>query len=189
MNNDVMKRSALLAATMSSFITPLMASSVNIALPSIGKEFAMDAISLSWVGTSYILAAAIFLVPFGRMADIYGRKKIFTYGILIYTVTSLLSAISISTFSLIFLRVLQGIGGAMIFGTGVAILTSVFPVQERGKVLGKNVAAVYLGLSLGPFLGGIFNTAFWLAKCFSIHRTSRDNHHCFCYHEIEGRLG
>ncbi len=155
MDNATNKRSALLVATLASFLTPFMGSSVNIALPSIGKEFAMDAVLLSWVATSYLLAAATFLVPFGRISDIYGRKKIFTYGILIYTISSLFSAISTSGILLISFRVLEGIGSALIFGTGVAILTSVFPVGERGKALGINVAAVYLGLSLGPFLGGL----------------------------------
>jgi len=154
-NNIVNKRAALLVATLASFLTPFMGSSVNIALPSIGKEFLMDAVLLNWVATSYLLAAAMFLVPFGKIADIYGRKKIFLYGVLIYTISSFLSAISTSAITLISFRVLQGIGSAMIFGTGVAILTSVFPVGERGKVLGINAAAIYLGLSLGPFVGGV----------------------------------
>lgn len=151
---DDMKNSALLVAAMASFLTPFMGSSVNIALPSIGREFAMDAVLLSWVATSYLLAAAMFLVPFGRMADIHGRKRIFTYGMLVYTASSFLSAVATSGIVLISFRVLNGIGSAMIFGTGVAILTSVFPPRERGKALGINVASVYLGLSLGPFLGG-----------------------------------
>lgn len=151
---DDMKNSALLVAAMASFLTPFMGSSVNIALPSIGREFAMDAVLLSWVATSYLLAAAMFLVPFGRMADIHGRKRIFTYGMLVYTASSFLSAVATSGIVLISFRVLNGIGSAMIFGTGVAILTSVFPPRERGKALGINVASVYLGLSLGPSLGG-----------------------------------
>jgi EmrB/QacA subfamily drug resistance transporter len=132
-----------------------MGSSIAIALPSIGGELAMDAILLGWVATAYLLAAAMFLVPLGRIADIYGRKRIFTYGMITYTAASLLSAISTSAAMLISFRVLQGIGGAMIFSTGVAILTSVFPPEERGRVLGINVAAVYAGLSLGPFVGGL----------------------------------
>jgi len=159
-NNIVNKRAALLVATLASFLTPFMGSSVNIALPSIGKEFLMDAVLLNWVATSYLLAAAMFLVPFGKIADIYGRKKIFLYGVLIYTISSFLSAISTSAITLISFRILQGIGSAMIFGTGVAILTSVFPVGERGKVLGINAAAIYLGLSLGPFLGGVLTQHF-----------------------------
>lgn len=73
MNNAVNKRTALLIATLASFLTPFMGSSINIALPSIGKEFAMDAVLLSWVATSYLLAAAMFLVPFGKIADIHSR--------------------------------------------------------------------------------------------------------------------
>ena len=148
------KKAALLVSTAASFMTPFMASTVNIALPSIGRAFVMDAIALSWVATAYLLAAAMFLVPFGRLADIYGRKRIFIYGVIAYTVVSLLSAAAPSGTFLILLRGLQGVAGAMIFGTGVAILTSVYPVSERGRVLGINVAAVYVGLSLGPFAGG-----------------------------------
>lgn len=160
MNNVATKRAALFVAAFASFVTPFMSSSINIALPSIGQEFAMNAVLLSWVATSYLLAAAMFLVPFGRIADIYGRKRIFTYGMLLYTLACLLSAFATSGSLLISFRVLQGIGGAMVFGTGVAILTSVFPVGERGKALGINAAAVFLGLSLGPSLGGLLTEHF-----------------------------
>jgi EmrB/QacA subfamily drug resistance transporter len=154
MHDDPNKRPALIVASVASFLTPFMGSSMNIALPVIGREFAMDAVLLSWVSTSFLLSAAMFLVPFGRLADINGRKKIFSCGIAIYTAASLLAAISISGAMLIAARVLQGFGSAMVFGTGVAILTSVYPPGERGKALGINSAAVYLGLSLGPFFGG-----------------------------------
>ncbi len=154
MDDAQYKKPALLVATLTSFLTPFMGSSVNIALPSIGREFAMNAVMLSWIATSYLLAAAMFLVPFGRIADIHGRKRIFLCGILTYAISSFLSVIAPSAILLISFRILQGIGGAMIFGTGIAILTSVYPVGERGKALGINVAAVYLGLSLGPFFGG-----------------------------------
>ena len=145
----------LIATTLSSFLTPLALSTVNVALPSIGREFSINALTLSWIATAYILSAAIFLLPFGKLADMYGRKKVFIYGTLIFTVSSFLTGVSKTPEILISCRVLQGIGGAMIFGTGIAILTSVFHAGERGKVLGINVAAVYLGLSFGPFLGGI----------------------------------
>ena len=149
------RRAALLVTTVGAFITPFMGSSIAIGLPSIGDELQMDAILLGWVSTTYLLAAVMFLVPIGRIADIYGRKKIFTYGMLTYTIASILSATSTSAAMLISFRVLQGVGGAMIFSTSVAILTSVFPPQDRGRVLGINVAAVYTGLSLGPFAGGL----------------------------------
>jgi len=162
------KRSALVVATLSAFVTPFMGSAVNIALPSIEKEFGIDAILLTWIATSYLLAAAISLVPFGRLADIHGRKKVFTYGMVIFTISSFLSAISISAPMLILFRILQGVGSSMVFATGIAILTSVFPPQERGKVLGINVAAVYIGLSVGPFLGGLLTQHFTWRSIFLV---------------------
>lgn len=161
-----LKRVSLIILTLSSFLTPFAVSSVNIALPSIGREFAMDAISLSWVPSAYILSSATLLVPFGRVADLYGRKKIFSYGILIYTVSSLFLALSSSAGMVIGFRVIQGIGAAMIFAPAVAILTSVFPAEERGKALGINVAAVYSGLSLGPVVGGFLTQHFGWRSLF-----------------------
>ena len=146
---------ALLVATIASFFTPFMGSAVNIALPSIGFDFGADAILLNWITNGFLLAAAIFAVPFGRLADIYGRKKIFTYGMIIFTIASLLCAIATSAYSLIIFRVLQGIGAAMIFVTGLAIITSVYPPHQRGKAIGINIGAVYVGLSAGPVLGGL----------------------------------
>jgi len=152
-SNDI-KIAALLAATIASFFTPFMGSSVNIALPAIGLDFGADAIILNWVTNGFLLAAAIFAVPFGRVADIHGMKKIFTYGIIIFTVASLLCALSPTAYALIGSRILQGIGSAMIFVTGLAIISSVYPPQHRGKAIGINVAAVYVGLSFGPVIGG-----------------------------------
>lgn len=151
---DVNKNVALLIAAMSSFITPFTASSVNIALPSIDKSLSLNALQLSWIATAYLLAAAILLVPCGRIADIHGRKRIFLYGMMIDAAASILCAVSFSGSWLIVFRAMQGLGGAMIFGTGVAILTSVFPAEGRGRALGINVAAVYSGLSTGPLIGG-----------------------------------
>lgn len=166
MNNTVNKKVVLLVTTLSSFLAPFMGSSIFIGLPTIGKEFSMDVVTLSWVSTAYILAAAMFLVPFGKIADIYGRKKIFKYGISIDIIASLLIVFSSNEMELIALRVLQGIGAAMIFGTGVAILTSTYPPAERGKALGINVAGVYLGLSLGPVIGGFLTQYFGWRSIF-----------------------
>jgi EmrB/QacA subfamily drug resistance transporter len=154
MNDRAAKLTALTIASLSSFITPFMISSINIALPVIGKEFKTDAVVLSWVATSYLLAAAVSLVPFGKLADIYGRKRIYMIGMGLFTLTSLLSALATSAPMLIIFRIFQGAGSAMVFATGIAILSSVYPVEERGKVLGIAVAAVYIGLSCGPFFGG-----------------------------------
>ncbi len=149
----------IFVAALVSFLTPFMGSSVIVALPAISYDFAADAITLSWVATSFILAAAMFMLPFGRIADIYGRRRVFLYGIVVYTLASLLCALSPSILALIGFRVIQGIGSSMVAGTVVAILISVVPLAVRGRALGINVAAVYTGLSLGPFAGGILTEA------------------------------
>ncbi len=145
----------LIVAALASFVFPFMVSAVNIALPTIGEKLFVDAITLSWIATSYLLSSAALLVPLGRIADIYGRKKIFTLGIVIFTISSFSAGMANSPAILIACRVFQGMGGAMLAGTAIALLTTVFPANERGKVLGIYVAAVYFGLSLGPVLGGI----------------------------------
>jgi EmrB/QacA subfamily drug resistance transporter len=154
-SSKAIKRSALIISTLNSLIMPFMGSAVSIALPAIEKELNVDAVLLTWISTSYLLALAVFMVPFGRLADIYGRKKIFILGTLIFTISSIFCAFSFSIETLLFFRIFQGIGNAISYAPGTAILVSVFPLNERGKVLGINVAAVYVGLSAGPFLGGI----------------------------------
>ena len=108
MNPPINKRTALAVTTASSFLTPFAATSVNIALPSIGRELGMNAILLSWVPTAYLLTAAMFLVPFGRIADIYGLKKIFVFGMVIHTLGALLSSVAQSALTLILFRAIQG---------------------------------------------------------------------------------
>lgn len=151
---EVNKTAILLIATLATFLTPFMGTSLIIALPTIAKDLTVNAILLSWISTAYILTSAMFAVPFGKIADIYGMKKIFTYGIVILTISTLLAAISPSAEFLVVTRAVQGIASAMIFVTGLAIITSVFPSQERGKAIGINITAAYVGLVMGPVLGG-----------------------------------
>lgn len=147
-------RVALAASAFASFLTPFMGSAINVGLPSVAEEFGLDAVTLGWVATSYILAAAALLVPFGRLGDILGRKRIFTLGLVVYIAGSAAAGLAPSAAALLAGRVVQGLGAAMIFGTGIAILTCVFPPRERGRALGINTAATYIGLSAGPVLGG-----------------------------------
>jgi EmrB/QacA subfamily drug resistance transporter len=162
------RRAVLVATTLTSFLTPFMDSGANVALPEISRQFGMDAVTLSWVRMAYLLAAAVFLVPFGKLADIYGRKRVYTYGTVIFIAAALVTGLSISTPMFLGGRILQGIGSALIFGTGVAILTSAFPAGDRGRVLGINVAAVYLGLSLGPSIGGLLTAQFGWRSIFFV---------------------
>ena len=149
-----LKRYTLLVASTTAFLTPFTGSSVNLAIPAIGLQFGSGTLMLNWVITSYLLASVAFLVPFGKLADIQGRKKIFIAGITVFSIASALCGLAWSTEMLIMGRALQGMGSAMIFGTSMAMLTSVFPLQERGRVLGIYGASVYIGGTLGPVLGG-----------------------------------
>jgi len=149
-----LKRYTLLVASTTAFLTPFTGSSVNLAIPAIGLQFGSGTLMLNWVITSYLLASVAFLVPFGKLADIQGRKKVFIAGITFFSIASALCGFAWSTELLIIGRALQGMGSAMIFGTSMAMLTSVFPLQERGRVLGIYGASVYVGGTLGPVLGG-----------------------------------
>jgi EmrB/QacA subfamily drug resistance transporter len=162
------KKIVLISSTIASFFTPFMASAVNVAIPMIEKEFEMDAILIAWISTAFLLSTAMFLIPMGRLGDIRGRKRIFILGLLTFSISSLLCSISTSGIMLIAFRFLQGIGASMIAGTAIAILTSAFPLQERGKVLGINSSAVYAGLSLGPFVGGVITQNFGWRLLFAI---------------------
>jgi EmrB/QacA subfamily drug resistance transporter len=144
----------LTVTAVSAFVTPFMSAAVNIALPSIAREFSFDAVGLAWVNMAYTLALAMLFLPFGRVADIFGRRRFFLIGTAVFTISSALTALAVSGDWLVAGRVLQGVGGAMAFPTATAILTEAFPREERGRVLGWNVTSVYLGLSLGPPLGG-----------------------------------
>ncbi len=157
MTDRELKRSVLTVTAFASFLTPFMGSSVNLALPSIGDEFNLNAVTLNWIVSSYMLTTSILLLPAGRLGDILGRKKIFTIGLIIFTVTMILLTFTPNGTWLIGARILQGIGGAMMFGTNMAILTSVFPPGERGRAMGINATAVYVGLASGPFVGGLLS--------------------------------
>ena len=145
----------LFITTLTAFMTAFMGSSINIALPVIGIELNSNAIMLSWLSTSYLVTTAALLLPAGRLTDIFGRTKFFKWGIILFTIGSLLSGVATGTITLLFFRILQGVGSSFIFSSSTALLVSVYPQSDRGKVLGINTAAVYIGLSSGPFLGGI----------------------------------
>ena len=153
--SNTTRRLILFSILITSFINPFLGAAINIALPSISEEFSLGAVGMSWVSMAFLLSSAVFLVPLGKLADIRGRKQIFFIGNIIIAASSILCALSLSGGMLILLRAMQGIGSAMVFGTGIAIITSVYPPKERGKAIGVTVTSVYIGLSLAPFLGGI----------------------------------
>lgn len=127
---------------------------MDLAIPSIGREFNLNAQMLTWIVAAYLMTSAVLLLPLGRAADLYGRKRFFLGGVITFSTFSLVGGLATSGRFLVGARLLQGLGGACVFGTAMPILTSIFPPNQRGRVLGLNVGAVYTGLSMGPVIGG-----------------------------------
>ncbi|MCK4274237.1 MAG: MFS transporter [Dehalococcoidales bacterium] len=170
MKNDsgtVAKRYIVLViSTATGFITPFLSAAVNIALPTIGREFSMEAVLMTWVVTIFFLSIAVVQVPCGRLADIYGRKKLFIIGLLVTILASFLGAIANSVPLLFISLALMGMGSGIMFNNAISILTSVFPADMRGRVLGISTAGTYAGLSTGPFIGGVLTRAFGWQSIF-----------------------
>ncbi len=145
----------LVVSSMGGFLVTFMSSAVNIALPLIGEEFHVSAVTLSWISLSYILVSGATLLPAGRVADIYGRVRLFTWGMVLFTVLSFASALAPSAGILLALRAMHGLALAIGASTSIALVMLAYPPESHGKALGLNVAAVYLGLTLGPVLGGL----------------------------------
>ena len=147
------------------FTTPLMLSAANVALPAIAVDLKINAVMLSWIPMAYLMASAMFVLIFGRLADMYGRKRIFMAGTVSVIITSLLAAISANGELLIAARFLQGVSAAMLYATQIAIVSSVFPPAKRGHAIGMTVSSIYLGLTCGPVIGGyLIDVAGWRAS-------------------------
>ena len=132
---------------------------IIVALPSIADHFGTDLPTVQWVVVGYALTISALLLPMGRLSDIVGRKQIYIAGLAIFTIGAALAGFSPNVTSLILFKVLQGCGTAMTQGTGMAMITSVFPSSERGKALGTHMSVVGTGSIIGPALGGILISA------------------------------
>ncbi len=144
----------VLSIAVTQFSLVFMLSAVAVAIPALGHEFGAKAGELSLVESGYIAAASMFLFPATRIAKIFGQGFIFALGVGIFSFMSLLLPLSQNIAGFITLRVLQGFGGAMMITTGLVIVTALFPHSGRARALGITSCGIYLGLSLGPGLGG-----------------------------------
>ncbi|BBD09613.1 MFS transporter [Desulfovibrio ferrophilus] len=153
------QRAGLYTITITQFSLVFMLSAVAVAVPTMGREFGAKASELGLVESAYISSVAMLLFPVTRLADWLGRSFVFALGVAVFTVVSVLLPVTRTIDQFNFLRVFQGAGGAMMVSTGLAILADLFPHgQGRGKALGIASAGVYLGLSAGPWLGGLITT-------------------------------
>jgi len=150
-----LKWMVLAAVMLGGIMGPIDASIVNVVLPSITDFFHADIAIAQWVPAAYLLTISSLLLPYGRLGDMLGFKRVYLVGLVTFTATSVLCGLSQSIGMLISFRALQGVGAGMTMAVSFAIITSVFPPEERGKALGINAIAVAAGLAIGPTLGGV----------------------------------
>lgn len=164
---------ALWTLTMAAFLFPFLGAAANMAVPEVAREFHAGATTVSGFVLAYIVVSSMMLLPAARLADLQGRRRVFLVGASVVALTSVLCAWAPTFGWLLAARAIQGIGGAMMVANSVAILVALFPADQRGRVLGINVASVYLGLALGPLLGGAmvhqtgWRSLFWFSAAFA----------------------
>ncbi len=145
---------ALVSLCLATFLIPQAMSAVNIALPVIAQELNADAVGVSWLSTVNLWGSVVLMLPAGRLADMLGRKRVFLFGTLCFTLSSLLVLLPQSVESLLIIRLLQGLSSSLVFGTALAIASSLSTDANRGTTIGFVSTSVYLGLTCGPLLGG-----------------------------------
>ena len=148
------------------FFGSMLMSGINVALPAIGREFSANAVLLTWVTTVSMLTTGVLMVPFGRLADIIGIKKINIIGLAIFIPFLALTFFTTSIYMLLVLQFLQAVALAMVFATQTALIVAVYPPQERGKALGINVGILYFGMAIAPVIAGFLTEHFGWRSVF-----------------------
>jgi EmrB/QacA subfamily drug resistance transporter len=157
------------AVAMGTFLATIDGSIVNVALPTLTRTFNTQFSTVQWIVLAYLLTVTTLMLSVGRLADMKGKKPIYTAGFAIFTIGSALCGLSLTVYALIAFRVLQGVGAAMVMALGMAIVTESFPPSERGKALGISGAVVSLGIVVGPTLGGLLIDAFSWRSIFYVN--------------------
>ncbi len=155
MGEGISRGRVLTSCAIASFLTPFSSSSVAVLIPKISSHYGIGLALSNWSAGAYLMALAAFIVPFGRLADWRGRGIVFSLGLASFSIFSLLIALSSDFTSFLALRFAQGVSSSMISATAVALVSEAFPREERGRAVGVNTASVYMGLSLGPPMGGL----------------------------------
>ncbi len=145
----------LAAVTVGLFLGAIDGSIVNIALPTLVREFHTTFPTIQWVVLAFLLGMTTLMLSVGRLADMIGKKRIFTAGLALFTAASALCGLSPSVYALIAFRLLQSVGAAMVVALGIAIVTETWPPKERGMAIGVAGGTVSLGIVVGPTLGGL----------------------------------
>ena len=149
---------ALSVTTVGALMASIDANIVLLGLPSIMNSLHADLIQMIWVIMAYILVSTVLLLAIGRVADIFGRERLYNWGFVVFTIGSALCGFSQDAYQLILFRVVQGIGGALMMVNSMAIITDVFPPNQRGARSGINSITFSVGAVAGPILGGVILT-------------------------------
>jgi len=163
------KYTVLTNTTIGAFMSQLDGNIVLIALPTITRSLNASAFEALWVLMGYILMTAVLLLAFGRLADMYGKVRLYNLGFAIFTIGSGLCSLSLNGGMLVFFRLVQGVGAALIWANNAAILTDAFPPNERGRAIGVNLVAGISGSVIGLILGGILTVALGWQSIFWIN--------------------
>ena len=163
------KYTVLTNTTIGAFMSQLDGNIVLIALPTITRSLNATAFEALWVLMGYILMTAVLLLAFGRLADMYGKVRLYNLGFAVFTIGSGLCSLSINGGMLVFFRLVQGVGAALIWANNAAILTDAFPPNERGRAIGVNLVAGISGSVIGLILGGILTVALGWQSIFWIN--------------------
>src|SRR5215469_5785022 len=159
MKKPAYKWVALTVTTIGSLMVAIDSTIVILALPNMLQELHSNLVRMTWVIIGYLLVSTVLLLTFGRMADMFGRVKMYNLGFVIFTVGSILCGVALSDSMLIAARILQGAGGAMLAANAMAIITEVFSADQRGQAMGINAVTWGAGSVLGPVLGGFILAA------------------------------
>ena len=145
----------LASLTFALFMIMLDNTVVNVALPAIQRDLDISVSQLEWVVTGYALSFAVLMLTGGKLADMLGRRRIFSIGLVIFTLSSLLCGLAGTAELLIGARVLQGVGAALMMPATLSIITATFPPKERGAALGIWAGVSATALAIGPLIGGL----------------------------------
>ncbi|MDP3427176.1 MAG: DHA2 family efflux MFS transporter permease subunit, partial [Humidesulfovibrio sp.] len=160
---------AFSVAASGTFMATLDSGIVNTALPTVAQDFGASLPEVQWCVSGYFLVISCLLPLFGRMGDMYGRRRMYTLGFLIFTASSMLCGAAPNLLSIIGARVLQGLGAAMLMANGPAIIMAAFPGATRGRALGIIGMTVALGALTGPGLGGLLIQGFGWRSVFYVN--------------------
>lgn len=160
LHNIGARRFVLFVICIGSMLGPFALTSVNLALPTIALDLNANAVIVSWMAIGFLLSSVMFMLPIGKLSDRYGRKRFYFWGVLSNVIISSIASFAPNMEWLLVCRLFQGLSMAMVFGSGMAIVSSIYPPSERGSAIGLYIASVYAALTISPILGG------WVTEIF-----------------------